>query len=104
MPNHVHLVVDVWETPLSKLLNLWKGRSSHDANLLLRRRGRFWEKEGFDTLIRDAQHLSRAIRYTENNPSKAGLVRDPKEWLWSSGRCRDAHGRLPWQKHAAPET
>ena len=36
MPNHVHLVVDVWETPLSKLLNLWKGRSSYDANRLLR--------------------------------------------------------------------
>lgn len=83
MSNHVHLVVDVWETPLSKLLNLWKGRSSHDANNLLKRRGRFWEKESFDTLIRDAAHLGRAIHYTENNPVKAGLIRDPKQWAWS---------------------
>jgi REP element-mobilizing transposase RayT len=28
MPNHVHLVVDVWETPLSKLLNRWKNVSA----------------------------------------------------------------------------
>jgi REP element-mobilizing transposase RayT len=29
MPNHLHLVVDVWATPLSKLLNLWKGASAN---------------------------------------------------------------------------
>ena len=30
-----------------------------------------WEREYFDTLIRDEEHLKRAIRYTENNPVKA---------------------------------
>jgi hypothetical protein len=38
------------------------------------------------------------IRYTENNPVKAGLVRDPKAWLWSSARWRDVYERLPWEK------
>ena len=28
MPNHVHLVVDVWGVPLMKLISGWKGRSS----------------------------------------------------------------------------
>lgn len=97
MPNHAHVVVDVWETPLSKLLNLWKGRSAHDVNLLLGRRGHFWERESFDTLVRDAAHLGRAIRYTENNPVTAGFVRDPKAWPWSSAHWRDDYGRLPWQ-------
>jgi REP element-mobilizing transposase RayT len=97
MPNHVHLVVDIWETPLSTLLNLWKGRAAHDADVLLERRGHFWQKESFDTLVRDAAHLERAICYTENNPVKAGLSRDPKEWPWSSARFRDKYGRLPWQ-------
>jgi len=98
MPNHVHLVIDVWEMPLSNLLNDWKGHSAYDANRLLGRRGRFWEKEYFDTLIRDAAHLQRAIRYTENNPAKASLARDPREWRWSSARERDAYGHLPWQR------
>jgi hypothetical protein len=100
MPNHVHLVVDVWETPLAKLLNGWKGRSAYDANRLLGRRGRFWQKEGFDTLIRDSGHLRRAIRYLEHNPLKAGLVHDPKDWPWSSARWRDVYGRLPGEVDA----
>ena len=63
MPNHVHLVVEVLDLPLSKLLNLWKGRSARAANLRLGRAGHFWEREYFDTLIRDSTHLNRAIRY-----------------------------------------
>jgi putative transposase len=96
MPNHVHLVVDVWQTPLSELLNLWKGRSAREANRILGRGGRFWQREYFDRRIRDSEHLLRAIRYTENNPTKAGLVRISKDWPWSSARLRDEHNRLPW--------
>src|SRR6266851_5262724 len=91
MPNHLHLVVDVWATPLSKLLNLWKGASARAANLALNRRGRFWEREYFDTLIRDEEHLKRAIRYTENNPVKAALVAERKAWRWGSARWRDEY-------------
>src|SRR5437899_774475 len=98
MSNHVHVVVDVWQTPLSQLLMLWKGKSSYDANRLVGRRGRFWQKEYFDTLIRDAEHLARSIRYTESNPVKAGLVPARKEWLWSSARWRDEYERLPRQQ------
>ena len=35
MPNHIHLVVDVWDMPLVKLINGWKGKSSRLANVLL---------------------------------------------------------------------
>ena len=94
MPNHVHLVVDVWDVPLSKLLNLWKGRSARAANKILRRTGHFWKREYFDTLVRDAAHLTRAIHYTENNPAKARLACEPKNWSWSSARGRDEFGRL----------
>ena len=80
MPNHVHLVVDVWQTPLSGLLHLWKGRSSREANRILVRDGNFWEREYFDTLIQEEAHLRKAVRYTENNPVRAAFVRDPKAW------------------------
>ena len=92
MPNHIHLVVEVGDAPLSKLLNLWKGRSARAANQLLVRRGHFWAREYFDTLVRDAAHLTRAIRYTENNPVKAGLAHEPGNWLWSSARGRAESG------------
>jgi len=57
MPNHLHLVVDVWAMPLSKLLNLWKGASALAVNLALNRRGRFWEREYFDTMDNVASDL-----------------------------------------------
>ena len=98
MPNHVHLVVDVWAVPLAKLLNLWKGASARAANLLLTRNGRFWEREYFDTLIRDGEHLKRAVRYTESNPVKAALVAERRGWRWGSARWRDEYERLPWQR------
>jgi REP element-mobilizing transposase RayT len=103
MANDVHLVVDVLETALSKLLNDWKGASSRVANQQLGRHGRFWQSDYFDTLIRDNEHLSRAVRYAENNPVKAGLVRDPTDWPWSSAGWRDAYGRLLWQRPERPK-
>jgi len=94
MPNHVHLAVEVWNTPLAKLINGWKGKSSREANKLLSRRGHFWQEEYYDTLIRDEAHLQRAVRYTEQNPTKAHLVRTARDWRWSSARHRDEYERL----------
>src|SRR5439155_11018764 len=94
MPNHVHLVVDVWEVPLTKLVGHWKGKSSRLANVLLHRRGQFWREDYFDTLIRDDAHSNKAIRYTEQNAVKAFLVRDTREWPWCSARHRDEYERL----------
>jgi putative transposase len=37
MPNHVHLVVDVWDVPLAKLVEGWKERASRMANVVLHR-------------------------------------------------------------------
>src|SRR5881396_1736475 len=45
MPNHVHLVVDVGDTPLSQLLKQWKGGTARQANLVLGRRGTFWQED-----------------------------------------------------------
>jgi putative transposase len=95
MPNHVHLVVDIWdESPLAVLMNRWKGRSSRAANKLLERSGTFWQEDYFDTVIRDEEHLRRAIRYTELNPPKAALVKEAADWRWSSARFRDQYARL----------
>jgi REP element-mobilizing transposase RayT len=94
MPNHVHLLVDVWEVPLSELVKSWKDFTAKKANRLLQRQGAFWEREYLDTVIENEAHRQTAVRYIENNPVKAKLVLDPKEWPWSSARRRDELGRL----------
>ena len=97
MPNHVHLVVGVWDVPLAKLIGGWKGKSSRLANVLLRRSGQFWQEDYYDMLLRDEAHLRRAIRYTEQNPTKAFLAKAARDWPWCSARHRDEYERLPWQ-------
>ena len=46
------------------------------------------------TYMRDEDQSLKAVRYIEQNPVKAGLVREASAWLWSSARLRDAYGRL----------
>ena len=99
MPNHVHVLVEVWQAPLSQLLHSWKRHTSSEANRLLGRRGRFWEREYWDTLIGDEAHLARARRYVENNPVRAKLVRDSADWPWSSASGRP-HAN---ERQAGPE-
>ena len=98
MPNHLHLLVDVWDTPLSELVKSWKSFVAREANRLLGRRGEFWEREYLDTVIKDEEHRRTAMRYIENNPTRAKLVLDPKGWLWSSARFRDEYGVLKYSQ------
>jgi REP element-mobilizing transposase RayT len=98
MPNHVHLIVEVWGVPLAKLINAWKGRTAREANALLGRNGAFWQEDYYDTLIRDEAHLKRAIRYTEQNPVKAFLAKAAREWPWSCAHHRDEYECLPRQR------
>lgn len=88
MPNHVHALIEVGQTPLGKILQSWKGYTSKAANKILRREGTFWEDDYFDRYIRDEDHLRRVVRYIENNPVKARLVGAASDWGWSSARFR----------------
>jgi REP element-mobilizing transposase RayT len=115
MPNHVHVLVHIWRTPLWKLVQNWK---VHVENVV--RRGRlverrepprrvsaadsgaptpcpavraFWQREYWDTFMRDERQELVAIRYIENNPVKAGLCRTPEDWPFSSARFREAKTR-----------
>jgi REP element-mobilizing transposase RayT len=87
MPNHVHLLLELWEGwPLPSLIQSWKRWTANRANQLLSRTGTFWAREFHDRYIRDAQHFANARRYIEQNPVKAALCRTPQEWRWSSAR------------------
>ena len=67
---------------LSRIMQRIKGSSARECNLLLSRRGQFWEHESFDHFIR-AGKLMRSVRYVLNNPVKARLVKDWRDWRWN---------------------
>jgi putative transposase len=90
MPNHVHVLLDVGQTPLADLFRSWKGYTARRINQLLDRRGVVWEREYWDTRIRDEAQFGRALRYVESNPVKARLATQAHRWPWGSARLRGA--------------
>jgi hypothetical protein len=91
MPDHVHMIF----TPLvnDKALEIYslgeimdgvKGASAHRVNKLLGRRGRVWQAESFDHVLRSSESLDAKIVYLLENPVRAGLVSERTEypWLW----------------------
>jgi putative transposase len=79
MSNHVHAVVRPLidgDDPLEIVLKSWKGYTARQINRRLGRRGQLWQRESFDRIIRDEEHLYRCIQYIGSNPAKAGLSVD----------------------------
>ena len=89
MPNHVHILMTPHRSwSLSEIMKSFKSYTSHEANKILGRSGKFWMEDYFDRYIRDEKHFASAITYIENNPVKAGLCRRPEDWPFSSAWFR----------------
>ncbi len=87
MPNHVHALIETYQGyPLHRILHSWKSFSAHKINKTVGRQGQLWQKEYFDRFIRNENHYWDAIEYIHQNPVKAGLVDDPREWRFGSAR------------------
>lgn len=92
MPNHVHVLIQpIGGWTVAKSVASWK---SYTGRRLARLRDAgqdqstpnapVWRREYFDRYIRDVRHYGNVVNYIHNNPVKAGLVRRPEEWRWSS--------------------
>ena len=55
---------------------------------ILGRSGTFWFREYHDRYIRNAEHFANAIRYIEENPVAAGLVKLAKDRPFGSARLK----------------
>ena len=79
MPNHAHVIVrplmPAGDT-LEAILGSWKKYSSRRINRAWQQTGDLWQDESYDRLLRDEEHLWRAIQYVGANPDKARLPRE----------------------------
>jgi REP element-mobilizing transposase RayT len=95
MPDHVHIVF----TPLinglaqevyslANITDAIKGASSHLINRALHRKGKVWQTESFDRVLRSSEKLDEKIDYIVHNPVRAGLVSVAEDygWLWAPTR------------------
>ena len=80
MPNHVHVVVrPLGEHTLEGILQAWKRHTALAINRLQDRSGPLWQKESYDRIVRDADHLRRVVAYVLRNPERIG--RKQPAWL-----------------------
>jgi len=75
MPNHVHLLVAFPDE--QSLLSQCESRKRFTArqiNLRLGTKGRFWQRDGFDHMVRSVEQFEYFRRYIAENPAKAGCT------------------------------
>ena len=74
MPNHVHAIVCMLgSTELQPQCDSWKSYTARAINRKLGRKGRFWQAESFDHLVRSPDQFDYLRRYIAENPEKAKL-------------------------------
>jgi len=85
MPNHVHLLVCLLgDTELQAQCYSWKKFAAGEINRSLGRKGRVWQEESFDHLVRSPDQLDYLRGYIADNPKKAGL-REGEYHFWRRG-------------------
>ena len=74
MPNHVHILVCLLgETEIEPQCTSWKKFTAAQINRALKRRGRFWQPESFDHLVRSQEQFAALQVYIAENPKNAKL-------------------------------
>lgn len=87
MTNHVHLLLTPEKAEGPSLLMKHLGqRYVQYINKTYRRSGTLWEGRFRSCLTQEETYVLTCYRYIELNPVRAGMVKDPAEYPWSSYR------------------
>ncbi len=74
MPDHLHMLVQVpSDKSLTQVIARWK-------HFLSQKRGIRFQREIFETRIRDAEHFRKKWLYILYNPVTHGLATEPRDW------------------------
>ncbi len=93
MTNHVHLLVTPRDAASVPRIVMSLGRTYvRYVNGTQQRTGTLWESRYRSSIVSTDFYLLACYRYIEMNPVRAGMVRDPAEYRWSSYRA-NALGR-----------
>jgi REP element-mobilizing transposase RayT len=96
MTNHVHLLLQVGEAPLSGPMQNLSFRYTRWVNWHQGRHGHVFQGRCKALLVDAENYLLELVRYLHLNPVRAGLVRDPQAHPWSSHRAYLGLERLDW--------
>ena len=87
MTNHVHLLSSASRPyDLSRMMQYLGRYYVRYINRVYKRSGTLWEGRFKASLVDTEAYFLRCCRYIECNPVRAGMVRGPGEYIWSSYR------------------
>ena len=85
MPDHVHVLLQLREVPLQRVMNRFKSTTAIRLNRAIGRTGRFWQYGYHDRALRRDEDLRDVARYVVANPLRAGLVRKLADYpFWNA--------------------
>lgn len=98
MTNHVHLIVDPGHDAeaVSVLMNRLAARHTRRVNGMTGRTGTAWEGRFKCSPIGSDRYLMACARYVDLNPVRAGIVRNPQDYRWSSYRAKIGLVECDW--------
>ncbi len=96
MSNHVHLVMQVGEVPLSRIFQDVSFRYTRFINQSKNRTGHLFQGR-YKALLVDADaYLLELVRYIHNNPVRAAMIKNPEEYPRSSHSSYLGNPPVPW--------
>jgi putative transposase len=86
MPNHFHLLLETKETPLSKIMQGFLQSHTQWFNRKYKTVGHLFQGRYRAILCDKTPYLLSLVRYLHINCVRAGIVKDPEKYRWSSHR------------------
>jgi len=96
MSNHVHLAIQVGRVSLSRILQNLSFRYTQWVNGRRKRSGHLFQGRYKAVLVDADSYLHALTRYIHLNPVRAGVVKEPKDYLWSGHRAYLGLEKIPW--------
>jgi REP element-mobilizing transposase RayT len=87
MNNHYHIVIETPEGNLSRGMRQLNGVYTQAFNRRHKRTGHIFQGRYKAILIQKESHLLEVCRYVVLNPVRAGAIKEPGKWKWSSYRA-----------------
>lgn len=92
MPNHIHLLIETGEIPLSKIMQALLFTHTQKFNRKYKKVGHLFQGRYKAILCQKETYLLELIRYICLNPVRAHLVKRPIDWRWCSFNELFQHG------------
>lgn len=95
MGNHYHLLVETPDGNLSAGMRDLNGRYTQIYNRTHSSIGHIFQGRFKAFLIEEGSYFLEVARYTVLNPVRAGMIKHPREWPWSSFRATGGETMRP---------